>query len=77
MEEALAVFSADGRLPGPQCDNPAEGVDSFIFFPPLCSNLARHPKGSSRLAPFFLCAVRVLARMWACFDGRAGSAGDR
>lgn len=52
MEEALAVFSADGRMPGPQCDNPVEGGGHF-FFLSLPSNLARHPKGSSRLSFFF------------------------
>lgn len=72
MEEALAVFSADGRMPGPQCDNPVEGGGLFFFSFP--SNLARHPKGSSRLSLcffFLFCTVRVLARMSPCFDGRA------
>lgn len=57
MEEALAVFSADGRMPGPRCDNPVEGGGFFFSLP---SNLARHPKGSSRLSFFFFFLFFVL-----------------
>lgn len=71
MEEAISVFSADGRMPGPQCDNPVEGGGLFFLFPQTWLAIQRGAVGSVFFCFFLFCTVRVLARMSPCFDGRA------